>query len=730
MQMNLRTIFNSEKHSPNRKTVYTAVFLAFLFLASCSGGGGGSNGGTVPDSLVLSGTVLNNHTDESDADRAVEGAAVVLVKAGDAADSNSLSPIEDLANGNSSYPTAATGSDGFYQFATGDFSDAYPAEGTYFVYVDPPLGQSELLPGGNASRASLTLNPAAPIRRDILLSDAGGADAEYVGGFVCLICHEQQNSIRHTLHFVGLRGIGPDGTVTNDMMDMEDTSVYDLAANNLEMMGKFTDPATQYTAADDVTKTFWLGKDGTGLYFQLTSNVNPKFYLKLSYGGETGLWRGLFMTTVYAGSGTYAVNHGTDGDDYAYLVFAPFQYNEAPGAIDGKTFVTYHADWWDFKGTGNNGFLADPELDSFDIACASCHGATGIETVNKGTATERRVAVFTEYYGGFPVDGVMSDMNTGCEKCHGPGSGHVRGGQYGRRIVSPGMLPAGRLAMICGSCHIGGENYTDLGGGAPLLGDTDGNYRTFKPGMSPAEFFGTSDGTGENVQPFGSIEIAGLAGDGYLEPVDFETDGAASWMDIRFGAVFNHSKSSRQQYADVLRSDKFRNQREILTCISCHDAHGSSNRHMTTENADNNAVCLSCHSGSEQVFPNIEQEMVGRLKNGTATSADITVIAGDVEKHISDMTGTLQMAPYDPEGSAMGRCTRCHMPRTARSASWSLALETGTRQYREGDISSHTFDIMATESVNDMGDAMGAANTTPAGISDKCGNCHGYAGLK
>lgn len=47
--------------------------------------------------------------------RAIADATVILVKAEDAANSNSLSPIEDLATGDYSYPATTTGQDGFYQ---------------------------------------------------------------------------------------------------------------------------------------------------------------------------------------------------------------------------------------------------------------------------------------------------------------------------------------------------------------------------------------------------------------------------------------------------------------------------------------------------------------------------------------------------------------------------------------------------------------------------------------
>jgi len=716
------------------KLTAVAVFFAIVHVAGCSssgkGGGGGSNGGMPSgDDIVLSGTVFNNYTDAEGIDRSVAGARVVLVKADDVKAADSVSPVEDLAYEGSSYPAATTDSDGFYRFTVKDFSDTYPARSTYYIFVDPPIVSSGLLPGGSACRSSLALDGTTAVHQDVTLTDTTGPDATYIGTVLCLVCHKDKNPIKHTLHFAGIRKIGPGGTIVNGLMNMSDTSVYDLSDNNQAMLDKFTDPATSYAFADDSTRTFWLGKDVNGLYFQLTSNASPKFYIKFSYGGETGLWRGLFMTTVYAGTGIYAENHGPDGGDYAYFVFAPFQYNEASGSIYGGSFVAYDADNWDFEGTGNNGFTGDSELSSFDLGCSVCHGAAGVKTENKGMATQRRVAVFPRDYDGYEIDGILSQVNVGCEKCHGPGSNHYDEGGRGHKIISPGMLPAGRLAIICGSCHINGENHTEFGGGAPLRADGKGNYENFYPGMSAAQFFGTSDGTGNHVIPFGTMAIASLLRDGYLEPVDFETNEKASWMDIPFGAVVNHSKASQQHYLDLVRTVKFRNDREILTCISCHDAHGSPYRHMVDFNTDNNALCLSCHSGSGQVFPNIEQGMVDRLKNDADTPEDRTVIGKDVEEHLFDKTGSYQMGPYDPEITAMGRCTLCHMPDTARSADWRNALLTKLGQYRRGDIRSHTFDVMMTEAVNDMGSSKGAMESTPAGISHECGDCHRFAGL-
>ena len=50
------------------------------------------------------------------------------------------------------------------------------------------------------------------------------------------------------------------------------------------------------------------------------------------------------------------------------------------------------------------------------------------------------------------------------------------------------------------------------------------------------------------------------------------------------------------------------------------------------------------------------------------------------------------------------------MPKTAKSADWSNALVTRMGQYQSGDTSSHTFDVMATEAINTMAAARGAAD--------------------
>jgi len=105
------------------KMIVPAVFFAIALIAGCSGNGGSGGGNHASGDAVLSGIVFNNHTDEDSSARTIAGATVMLVKAEDVESADSVSPIEDLVNGNDSYPSVTTDSDGYYQFTTADFSD-------------------------------------------------------------------------------------------------------------------------------------------------------------------------------------------------------------------------------------------------------------------------------------------------------------------------------------------------------------------------------------------------------------------------------------------------------------------------------------------------------------------------------------------------------------------------------------------------------------------------------
>jgi len=739
-------------------------------LAACGGGGGTgiivpppppANWGKVIDTDVSAGAGVH---------AVVAGADVVLVPAAEIEAIDSIQPMEDAAQGVKAGMIA-----GGYMTTTdaqGEFTFAGVADGDYFAVVLP--NDANHVPGG--FREHFSVVGGVPIDPDTGLSAIGDVEFElvnpptsaatYIGSTLCQTCHPKA-AIKHTLHNIGLRKIGATGAaVGNANMDLTSTSPWNLPVNLAAAMSKFTPDTsggpTKYTLAG-TTDDFWLGIDATGPYFRIGLVTNPKFRVYLTYGGDTGKWKSRYITQVGKTDGMPATLWGANnqamgsGNGYGYYEMAPMQFQE--GYTDGSNgisgpFVAYHNDRWDFAGGG--GFTADVKVKSWDVNCAACHGATGV----MDTGTEWVVQFPADANGYTLNDGTTNkyQINNSCEKCHGPGSEHVAAGGQGKNIVMPDLLTAGRLTMICGTCHIRGGNNTAIGGEVPYVANGS-NFDVFRPGMAPAAFFGRPNGT--QIAPYETD----LLTSGYLSPINFLTN-KASWKDKGFTSAnpfvtasaagprtqvtgsINHSKGHHQQFFDLTRTKMYKNDNELVTCIDCHDAHGSPYEHQMALDADNNAICLTCHNDSLRApgagetapdtalegkhpanFQFITQAMADRLGGHTNTGADDLAIGGEVMRHVGLWANSFMgSTTYDPEGaSKMGRCTTCHMPKTAKSASYhNELLSTGSNQYLAGDIHAHTFDVMTTEAL----DAMFLANSsdptkvTPSGMTHSCGTCH------
>ena len=146
----------------------------------------------------------------------------------------------------------------------------------------------------------------------------------------------------------------------------------------------------------------------------------------------------------------------------------------------------------------------------------------------------------------------VTEWNVGCERCHGPGSEHVRQ-RTAATIVNPAKLDYVRANDTCIQCHSQGQ---------PLKSPIAGQYYDWPVGFHQ----------GGNLADYWKLEE--------------HTLGETSFTHFPDGTAHKN----RMQGNDFVQSVMYR---RGITCFDCHDVHGTSN------NADLikpvNQLCMTCH---------------------------------------------------------------------------------------------------------------------------------------
>jgi hypothetical protein len=359
--------------------------------------------------------------------------------------------------------------------------------------------------------------------------------------------------------------------------------------------------------------------------------VTHKVYL--TYGGS-GLYKQRYMLKINTSQG-----------ESAALYISPVQYNEIT-----NEYVLYHPDDW-YDSSDNpiytpSSLLADVGVNSRNMPkqCSGCH-VTGLELIEDENgewiasgATVEEEGDYTLYNNIFDLDGDgdLDQINTGCERCHGPGGDHAQGPSTDN-IINPDSLTAEEANNICGMCHSRGKSLPSNTFGFPF---DDENLLSWSVGDLVADLY---------------------------------TDGGGYWSDDK------SSSSHHQQFYDFYKSSKPTYEFHNVRCSECHDVHNTEKHHIRTEIAeedsvgaelvittenDNNTLCLACHA-THGDFEAISKEWV----------ADYTNHIEDIGTVVSAHTNHL----YDPEGTGASRCSKCHNPKIAKSA---IAY----------DIHAHTFE--------------------------------------
>ncbi|MDA3862083.1 MAG: T9SS type A sorting domain-containing protein [Melioribacteraceae bacterium] len=385
----------------------------------------------------------------------------------------------------------------------------------------------------------------------------------------------------------------------------------------------------------------------------------------------------VFMT--YGGSGLYKQRYmmkveTSEGFSNGYYV-SPIQFNEKT-----DEYVVYHgSDWYD----GNTplytsvSMLTDIANNSRNIAknCSGCH-SNGLEVWqdanNEWLMKGAPVDDDSKYAGMVNVydidgDGALDQINTTCERCHGPGSEHAMTTDV-TKIINPKNLTPEQQNNLCGMCHSRGKSLPNNTFGFPFNDDTLEGW-----------------------------EVGDIVSDIY-------TDGGGYWGDKVAEGPTNSTKH-HQQFYDLYQSSKPTYAYHQVTCNECHDVHNEEKHHIikqvvetdsldaditiATEN-DNNTLCLSCHA-THGAFEDISVEMVADYDN------NIDGIGAIVSAHSNH--------PYDPAGSGNSRCSKCHMPKVGKSA---VAY----------DMHSHTFEVIPPQKTTTFAMPNACATSCHRGIEN------------
>lgn len=194
-------------------------------------------------------------------------------------------------------------------------------------------------------------------------------------------------------------------------------------------------------------------------------------------------------------------------------------------------FVQPNTDWWvPFYPTDNMKRPTGP-------LCDGCH------SVNYNVQTK-----------------TVTEWNVGCEKCHGPGSEHVR--RPGRAtIVNPARLDTVKATDICVQCHSQGK---------PLKNPIAGQHYDWPVGFH----------AGLDLKNFWELEEHKL--------------GETTFTHFADGTAHKN----RMQGNDFAQSLMYT---RGVTCFSCHDPHGTANNADLLKPAKQ--LCLTCHGPNSPSGP-------------------------------------------------------------------------------------------------------------------------------
>ena len=286
------------------------------------------------------------------------------------------------------------------------------------------------------------------------------------------------------------------------------------------------------------------------------------------------------------------------GDDYYAL---PAQWD-----VTHQVWRPYHAaagaDWW-------TAFYPDDNMQRpTGPLCDGCH------SVNYNVQTK-----------------TVTEWNVGCEKCHGPGSAHVRAPSRAN-IVNPARLDFVHANDVCIQCHSQGQ---------PLHNPIEGKYYDWPVGFE----------AGKDLRDFWKLEE--------------HKPGDTTFTHFADGTAHKN----RMQGNDFVTSQMYTHG---VACFSCHDVHGTENNADVVKPA--NVVCLECHGPNSPNGPHAATlEAHTHHKAGSAGNECVACHMPKIQPTIADVSVRAHtfkfISPALTESAKVpNACNTCHAEKTPKWA--------------------------------------------------------------
>lgn len=217
------------------------------------------------------------------------------------------------------------------------------------------------------------------------------------------------------------------------------------------------------------------------------------------------------------------------------------------------------------------------QKNDWEFMCATCH-TTGYRLTSYDPANPK------------DAKATFSEMNTGCEACHGPGAKHVKGPKKGT-IWNPAKQSKMEQTRACGYCHMRGEN--------EMFKTPQGNNREDMPAPKVGDSFKPSD---DWTKWYPEHFI--LPGIHPEDKIDAEYKGDLKGLFIvddisKKNGVYEEGKH-HQQYQGFIQSKHYKD--NILSCNDCHSPHAGKKIKAKTAKE----TCKSCHNETyayEKIMP-------------------------------------------------------------------------------------------------------------------------------